>query len=352
MVVHSSGNRVPVLSIAARKKSISYYIDYPHLVAALCSAIDARDPGIAALALEVLLGIGGEREYETVRALCRALLRPDMPLKFESIRVLGWCKPAAAAAAVPILMRLLVEGEDELRFEAAATLEALNIEARPAIPSLIAVMGNAHAADELRQAAAMALVACAPRDVDLQPTTSPVEDDRRRVLDALCALGDQGTDVRHRLQDAWRSPPEVPQEVNGPSAKKTRGGPRHPKRSTQPGEAQVKMIGYLTTHHKLADGGCLNQEPIACNELARGARVAKSTASEFFDRAFGENDAERPKGYQRYRRLCNDVGKLTVALRALNGELLPRDFIEARTPEEVEDQNEREAQKRRKEQDD
>jgi hypothetical protein len=56
------------------------------------------------------------------------------------------------------------------------------------------------------------------------------------------------------------------------------------KRSTERGEARMKLIAALTKHHKYADGGCLNLEPVGNNDLARMAKVAPSSASQFFDR--------------------------------------------------------------------
>jgi len=104
------------------------------------------------------------------------------------------------------------------------------------------------------------------------------------------------------------------------------------KRSTQRGEARVKLISALTKHHKYADGGCLNLEPIGNNELARRTRVAKRTASSFFSREF--------HGHDKYCVLCNDPHRLVAALKALNDEFRPRDFYDTRTPDEVEREDE------------
>lgn len=88
-----------------------------------------------------------------------------------------------------------------------------------------------------------------------------------------------------------------------------------PKRNTERGEGQAKLIAALTKHHQYADGGCLNLEPIGCNELARLAGVDRATASAFFKKYF--------KGHSKYRTLCRDAGKLTDALKMLNGEFAP-----------------------------
>jgi hypothetical protein len=87
------------------------------------------------------------------------------------------------------------------------------------------------------------------------------------------------------------------------------------KRSTQKGEARTKLIAALNLHHDYANGGCLNQEPIGNNRLARLANVDISTASDFFKRVFG--------GYKMYRVCCREVRALRDKLRGLNEEFCP-----------------------------
>ncbi len=103
--------------------------------------------------------------------------------------------------------------------------------------------------------------------------------------------------------------------------------PMKPKRSSEKGEGRAKLIAALTKHHKYAEGGCLNLEPIGNNELARQAEVAKRTASAFFDKDF--------QGHIKYRALCMDPVRLTASLKALNGEFRPRDFLDVRAPDEL-----------------
>lgn len=88
-----------------------------------------------------------------------------------------------------------------------------------------------------------------------------------------------------------------------------------PKRSTERGEGQAKLIAALTKHHKYADGGCLNTEPIGNNELARLAGVDQATASAFFKKQF--------KGHRKYKAACADAAGLAAALKLLNGEFAP-----------------------------
>lgn len=87
------------------------------------------------------------------------------------------------------------------------------------------------------------------------------------------------------------------------------------KRSTSKGEAREKLIAALTSHHRYADGGCLNTEPIGSNQLARLAGVSPSTASDFFKAEF--------KGLQNYRRGCADATSLIASLKLLNNDYSP-----------------------------
>jgi hypothetical protein len=103
--------------------------------------------------------------------------------------------------------------------------------------------------------------------------------------------------------------------------------PTKAKRSTERGEGRAKLIAALTKHHKYAESGCLNLEPVGNNELARSAEVSKRTASAFFDKEFG--------GHLKYRSLCQDPVRLAAALKALNGEFRPRDFYDIRSPDDV-----------------
>lgn len=94
-----------------------------------------------------------------------------------------------------------------------------------------------------------------------------------------------------------------------------------PKRSTEQNESRTKLIAALTRHHRYADGGCLNLEPIGSNALARAANVSPSTASAFFKRQF--------KGHANYRALCRDTSSLTAALKLLNDEFAPYHLLGA-----------------------
>jgi hypothetical protein len=104
----------------------------------------------------------------------------------------------------------------------------------------------------------------------------------------------------------------------------SRDEPKKPKRSTERGEGEVKIIAALTKHHGYADGSCLNLEPIGNNRLAREAQVSASTASAFFQRKF--------QGHVKYRVSCQDASKLAAALKLLNQEFSPHHLYGAKPP--------------------
>lgn len=84
---------------------------------------------------------------------------------------------------------------------------------------------------------------------------------------------------------------------------------------TDRGGGRMKLIAALTRHHRYADGGCLNLEPIGNNALAKAAKVSNATASAFF--------RDRFQGHAKYQALCRDASGLVTALKMLNGEYSP-----------------------------
>jgi hypothetical protein len=106
----------------------------------------------------------------------------------------------------------------------------------------------------------------------------------------------------------------VPIDRNQPDNSKKRI-PVKSRRSTQKGEAREKLIAALTEHHKYDDGSCLNLEPIGNNTLARAAGVSTSTASDFFEKEFGDHG--------KYTVCCRDTQQLIFALKLLRSEFSP-----------------------------
>ena len=138
------------------------------------------------------------------------------------------------------------------------------------------------------------------------------------LFDRAMAWG-QREKIRARLAADVRAEREVVQAT--PTADPPKR--RKPKRSTERGEGQEKLVAALTKYHQYADGSCLNAEPIGNNELADLAEVSTSTASEFFRTQFG--------GHTKYRALCQDVVRLIAALKLLNQEFTPQQLF-GKTP--------------------
>ncbi len=142
------------------------------------------------------------------------------------------------------------------------------------------------------------------------------------IFDAAMAWAD-------RQQIKARLVAETNAAVKGGAPAEPASDPRtlkKPKRSTERGEARIKLISALTKHHEYADGGCLKLEPIGNNELARLAGVDQATASAFFQQQF--------KGHGKYKAVCGDVATLIAALKILNGEFSPHLLYGAKPPDE------------------
>jgi hypothetical protein len=136
--------------------------------------------------------------------------------------------------------------------------------------------------------------------------------------------------IRRSVLDAPADPGLQPAGAENNEGGQTPGrppGPK-PKRGTERGEARAKLIPALTLHHQYADGGCLNQEPINNNELARLAGVDKATASAFFKKEFG--------GHASYKRICRDSAQLAASIKHLNGEFTPQALFGRNPPGEGE----------------
>ncbi|MCC7476717.1 MAG: hypothetical protein IT425_15110 [Pirellulales bacterium] len=128
---------------------------------------------------------------------------------------------------------------------------------------------------------------------------------------------------QHGSAEAQTTGQDGPAEAAG-----DRPAPTKAKRSTERGEGRAKLIAALTKHHKYADGGCLNLEPIGNNELARLVGVDQATASAFFKQQF--------KGHGKYKAACADAARLAVALKLLNGEFAPHLLYGSKPPGEDE----------------
>ncbi len=120
-------------------------------------------------------------------------------------------------------------------------------------------------------------------------------------------------------QPQVRQDPEKSVNVNSSEKSQRPVSTIKTKRSTQNGEARIKIIAALAMCHEYDGESCLRTNPVGNNELARRARAAESTVSKFFKDEFGGRDG--------YLRACQDVSKLIASLRVLNNELRPRNFL-------------------------
>ncbi len=164
---------------------------------------------------------------------------------------------------------------------------------------------------------------------------------KERVLNDLRGNGQGQTDNNVAVEQLNRPQTKVSTESqyqlsdDCPAASTTRQptvpAPISPKskRSTERGEARTKLIAALTKHHKYADDGCLNLEPIGNNKLARNADVDQATASAFFKSEF--------MGHAKYRATCQDAKLLVTALKMLNGDYSPHLLYGGTPPAENEE---------------
>jgi hypothetical protein len=124
---------------------------------------------------------------------------------------------------------------------------------------------------------------------------------------------------------------DSPTNSPGPGVQKLGASkePKKPKRSTEPGEAQVKIVSAFSAHHRYENGVCLNMIPIGNNELARAAEVSQDRASAFFKDKFGSHG--------QYKALCHrDPAGISKVLKALNGDYAIDDTYGDQPPGECE----------------
>jgi hypothetical protein len=145
-------------------------------------------------------------------------------------------------------------------------------------------------------------------------------------LETARAQGTRNQAKSHRLPDSTVIPSTTGAESddNPPGVAEVR--PVSRKRSTEKGEALVKIVAALTKHHDYDSGSSLKLTPVGVNELARTAKVSASTVSHFFKTRF--------EGYTKYRAVCRDGGRLADSIKALNGEFSPHDLYGRRPPNE------------------
>jgi len=98
------------------------------------------------------------------------------------------------------------------------------------------------------------------------------------------------------------------------------------KKTTSKGDAQIKIIGALSSHHQFDGDECLNLEPIGNNELARLGEVSQSSASLFFQKQFASGDSTSGEGLRKYRGACRSSYTLSLEIKRIRDELIPTEL--------------------------
>ena len=102
---------------------------------------------------------------------------------------------------------------------------------------------------------------------------------------------------------------------------------RKPKVKHKQTDSEVKLVAALSRHHQYENGSIGEATPVGCRELGRLAEVSEKAASGFFKKSFGN--------HKRYTVICRQPEKLIASLKALNYEFTPKDFANARTPDDL-----------------
>jgi hypothetical protein len=141
------------------------------------------------------------------------------------------------------------------------------------------------------------------------------------------------TEAVRKLSSRWQRLDESVHQLlaleSGTSCGRSTGGGQttRARQRTARGGAREKLVAALTKHHRYEDGSCLNLDPLPCNHLAKHlAKVAKSSASDFFKTEFG--------GYDKYVAVCQDAARLGIWLKQLNGGFSPHELFGRRPPGE------------------
>lgn len=119
---------------------------------------------------------------------------------------------------------------------------------------------------------------------------------------------------------------ESPERPSKPAKKSPKSSRR--KRAKTMTDNEALLAGALTAHHQYSDGECKNSDPIGSNALTRLVGLPQRNGTTFFQKFF--------RSHQDYIRLCKCEKRLTAGIKSLNGEFRPRDFLNIRTPERVE----------------
>ena len=135
----------------------------PALTAALTALLAESDDAVAAATASALWQVGKSDAIPTLREL----LNQEAPPRRTAAALALWRLKERPDAAVPVLARAVAEGAtDDVRREAVAALGDFGAAAVPALPAMIAALGDL----TCRAAAAFALVKLGPHGAAAVPT--------------------------------------------------------------------------------------------------------------------------------------------------------------------------------------
>jgi HEAT repeat protein len=181
---------------------------------ALLPALADPDPKVRAAAAEGFAqpGMDVEGALPALRPLCKALEDTDWSVRFWSsaaLRRIAEERPAAAAEAVPALVKALRSQEDSVREYAAEALGNVGPAARDAVPALEEVADKGDGWNRLRAAEALWKVAGpagrpAVRAAPLLRDSN--EQVRRGAAECLGRMGPDAAEAAPALREALADP--------------------------------------------------------------------------------------------------------------------------------------------------
>jgi HEAT repeat protein len=191
---------VPLLSKADevdRRKSLqamdpmAFFLQDNHLEA-ISRLLRAPAPRLRRTAVEVL-ELLGDAARPALPAIADALADPDRFVRWGAARAIAYIGPREAPFAVEALGRLLCDDDDNIRLQAAVTLEAMGPIAQGALPALLKAITTGDA--ETRVAAIYVLVTMGAQPAApavpglIESLTSTDPRVRRAAADVLGRLG-------------------------------------------------------------------------------------------------------------------------------------------------------------------
>ena len=165
-------------------------------IAILINALKHKDGFVREAAAEAL-GLVGQSSQTVIPALISAIGDRDLNVRRAVIQSLGKVGKADSRAVIPILTAALGDSEIVVVYEAALALSEFGLEARPAVPALIAALRRTNEHDEM-SSFVEALGTIGKDSVPL--LIEALKDDNKKIrLVAIEALGLIGPDAKQAM---------------------------------------------------------------------------------------------------------------------------------------------------------